>query len=182
MKRGSGGVLKDCVGCGQSYRVKPYRAAVAKFCSLRCASIAMQKRPTFVCSECGVPKAPEQFYRDRHKQRGYVPRCKACFAKKQAQSRIDRPQRRFSEHRKNAITRGLAWDLTLDDYVRMVWRAPCYYCGEDAGGGMDRINNEPYYDLSNVLPCCRVCNAMKSAMTLSAFLSHINKIAKAISL
>jgi hypothetical protein len=42
--------------------------------------------------------------------------------------------------------------------------------------GVDRINNEPFYKKNNTVPCCAICNRMKSDLSLNSFLQHINKI------
>lgn len=42
--------------------------------------------------------------------------------------------------------------------------------------GLDRVNNEIGYTVDNIVPCCIVCNKMKSAMNVEDFYAHINKI------
>jgi hypothetical protein len=61
-----------------------------------------------------------------------------------------------------AARRHLKFDLPLDYYTRLI-KQPCYYCGQvtfgvEAGGGLDRINNEEGYIIGNVIQSCGDCN------------------------
>ena len=42
--------------------------------------------------------------------------------------------------------------------------------------GIDRMNNNIGYEISNVVPCCSVCNKMKSSLSKEEFLTQICKI------
>ena len=42
--------------------------------------------------------------------------------------------------------------------------------------GVDRKNNELFYNIENSLPCCKSCNSMKMAMTYDEFITKIKKI------
>ena len=73
-------------------------------------------------------------------------------------------------------------------------KSKCYYCGSnptlrhfkvygasDHGidfeyNGIDRFDNSRGYDLDNCVPCCGVCNVMKSTLTYRDFKLHISKI------
>ena len=62
-----------------------------------------------------------------------------------------------------AKNRGLSWELTRAEYEELRSR-PCFYCGGDlppAGVGLDRKDSNEGYILSNVLPCCGPCNALR---------------------
>lgn len=133
------------------------------------------------CAECGNERAVDEFYRDRSRPRGRVARCKQCYSTKQRRSRG--PRRLFTEAKYNALRRGIAWELTFDDYVAWIWGAPCCYCGDPkTPHGIDRINNEPFYVITNTVSCCKWCNRAKSSMTLHQFLLHMNRIVDNLSL
>jgi hypothetical protein len=54
--------------------------------------------------------------------------------------------------------------LTMDEFRQLNAR-DCVYCGGDlpfAGYGLDRKDSSRGYTLDNVVPCCRVCNRIKS--------------------
>lgn len=63
-----------------------------------------------------------------------------------------------------AKARGIEVRLTLDEY-RQVTASDCFYCGGDlpfAGYGLDRKDPSGAYTLDNVVPCCKVCNRIKT--------------------
>ena len=83
-----------------------------------------------------------------------------------------------------AKERGLEWDIDPSQFMGIVL-APCLYCGNKASNhskgfasnGIDRIDNSLGYVRGNVAPCCKTCNAMKSALSTEEFTSHIKKVA-----
>ena len=51
---------------------------------------------------------------------------------------------------------------------------PCTYCNRDPEfpkrhNGIDRVDNDIGYELSNCLPCCWICNRAKGNMTVAEF-------------
>ena len=88
----------------------------------------------------------------------------------------------FSRIRKNARVRDLEWTLTKEQ-VRFLTKRPCHYCGvapsqvhdnKNLNGvyvynGLDRIDNDEGYTITNVVPCCKVCNRAKFNMTSEEF-------------
>lgn len=68
----------------------------------------------------------------------------------------------------------------------------CSYCGSPPvikfmvkhrnGGclinGLDRVDSNLGYTKDNVVPCCTVCNKMKSDLTFNEFIAHIDRIHK----
>ena len=51
----------------------------------------------------------------------------------------------------------------------------CSYCGQEAGG-IDRIDSQKGYTISNSQPCCTQCNMMKYTYTEQKFLSKVIQI------
>lgn len=129
-----------------------------------------------LCSECAQDKSPDEFFLDRSRPRGRVARCKPCHSECQKADRL-LPRRRFSEFKSNATRRGIAWNITFDEYLVWIWGAPCYFCSQPANGGMDRLNNEPFYSAQNAIACCARCNSMKGKDTLHDFLVRLSVIA-----
>lgn len=77
------------------------------------------------------------------------------------------PKRRFSEAKHAAKRREIDWKLTLEEYIELI-KLPCYYCDNQFGEpvkratGLDRLNSNGCYELSNVVSCCYACNIMKN--------------------
>lgn len=62
-------------------------------------------------------------------------------------------------------------------YARLVALA-CTYCGgvlNPSGVGLDRVDSTLGYTASNVLPCCRDCNALKARHTEAFFRRMLEK-------
>lgn len=71
------------------------------------------------------------------------------------------PKRRYSSAKSVAKTRGLQFYLSFDEYTQLIQDRRCHYCGQvcgEYGGGLDRKDNEPFYRLDSVVPCCGRCN------------------------
>lgn len=163
-----------CAVCPKSFKVKPYRVSTAKFCSYACHGIVKRKPPTNVCSQCGLDKGKDGFYKDNLKPRGKTACCKDCTEQKRSEAPYMKSK--FAEIRRNAATRGISWNLTLDWYAIWIWGASCMYCGDPSNGGIDRMQNERFYSPDNAVPCCGICNRMKSVLSSHEFLKHIVKM------
>lgn len=97
-----------------------------------------------------------------------------------------------------AKKRGLEFSLTRDEF-RELTSSNCYYCNEEPNkirktrfleyknsksvygykyNGIDRIDNNKGYFISNCRPCCEFCNKMKMAHSEKEFLDKISKITR----
>ena len=78
---------------------------------------------------------------------------------------------KFSEYRSNANKTGKIFTLTREEF-RGFWKKSCYYCNSDIDTiGLDRVDNETGYVVSNVVSCCTRCNKMKKDMDYNEFIS-----------
>lgn len=74
------------------------------------------------------------------------------------------PKWRFGILVRNAKTRNITVDITLDQYIHLISGNKCFYCGSalpECGGGLDRIDNTKGYTIGNLVPCCETCNRIK---------------------
>lgn len=78
------------------------------------------------------------------------------------------PKRRFTESKNKAIKkRKLLWTLTLEEYTKLI-SEPCYYCNNKLGDpvkrscGLDRLDSNIGYEITNVVSCCMICNTIKN--------------------
>jgi uncharacterized protein with PIN domain len=70
-----------------------------------------------------------------------------------------------------AIERGYAFDLTYEEFM-LFWNKPCYYCNDEITTiGLDRVDNNIGYNVSNVVSCCTTCNRMKMTMNQNDFIT-----------
>ena len=98
-------------------------------------------------------------------------------------------RQRFQYVRNNSKQRQIAFDLSLEDFMRFSEQA-CCYCGSapyktallNTTGdnwrysGLDRLDSSRGYSSNNVVPCCEVCNIMKASLSVADFYAHLERI------
>jgi 5-methylcytosine-specific restriction endonuclease McrA len=87
--------------------------------------------------------------------------------------------------------------ITYEEFYKLA-TSDCHYCGSPPSqvrtaksykqynpdhktaviNGIDRVDSSKNYEPGNCVPCCHVCNQMKSDRDTVDFLSHISKIMK----
>jgi len=78
----------------------------------------------------------------------------------------------YSFSKYEAKTKNIEFGLTFEEFV-YVRENPCYYCENKLhsktvyGVGLDRIDSSKGYTIDNVLPCCYLCNRIKSNILTS---------------
>ena len=84
---------------------------------------------------------------------------------------------RYLRYKRSATKRGYLFLLDYDEFCDLVSQ-PCYYCDKIdlPYNGIDRIDNSMGYELNNCVPCCCVCNRMKSKHSLGVFVKQCNLI------
>ena len=90
-----------------------------------------------------------------------------------------------------AEKRGYKWLLNYE-VVKEIFSSSCAYCGMPPSNeyyingntkktlvysGIDRVDNNKGYTKSNVVACCKLCNAMKREMSTEKFISWAKKVA-----
>ena len=71
------------------------------------------------------------------------------------------------------------YEVTLTDEQIMVhFRSDCVYCSATPNhlNGIDRVDNDKGYTSENSVPCCKICNLMKQALTKKTFLAHVQRM------
>ncbi len=104
----------------------------------------------------------------------------------------------YSRYRRNAKAKNRAFTLNEDEF-KYITSSDCFYCGVAAHttvsgdgtkgytkkriefteyiyNGIDRIDSSQGYTKENSVPCCKICNWMKSNLTLEEFNKHIENI------
>ena len=83
---------------------------------------------------------------------------------------------RFSLTKNGALRRDIPFKLTLEQFSSFEG-AKCRYCGDLLSNiGLDRIDSSGGYTIDNVVPCCAICNTMKSTLTVEQFINHCKKV------
>lgn len=96
----------------------------------------------------------------------------------------------FRNYKSSAKRRSL--DFKLSEYqFKALTKSLCYYCGclpsatiksgfksdDYVYNGIDRLDNTQGYTLENSVPCCAMCNSMKSNHSYQDFISKCIEIA-----
>lgn len=102
--------------------------------------------------------------------------------------------RLYNKYKYKALARGLEFKLTKKLF-RQLTSSDCFYCGEKPSqiivennkteegiehskyiyNGLDRLDNDVGYTALNVVPCCRVHNEWKRAMSYKTFVELVHK-------
>lgn len=118
-----------------------------------------------------------------------IQRTKETFSKSPGESARNIVIRAYKRHAKR---RGLSWTISDSEFLSLASRN-CFYCdsepsnsiknsgGEFRYNGIDRMDNSKGYDLANVQPCCKRCNAAKSDMTFEQFLGWAKRVVRKFS-
>lgn len=144
-----------------------------------------------VCSKCKKThtRSPEHFYRDKKQKDGLSYLCKSCKCKIDKQSREDNvhtfkqyqksPEFVFSQLKYQAKKRKIMFSIALPHYLEHLAYKNCYYCGStNTNHWVDRYYNDHKigYTIKNSVPCCELCNKMKSQHNPSVFIEHCKKV------
>lgn len=99
----------------------------------------------------------------------------------------------LNNYKSSAKKRGYTFDLTPEEFSNLL-KSDCYYCGSKPTlrhfkvygaskhgidfeyNGIDRFDNSEGYTKENCVPCCSICNIMKSTLNYRDFKLHISKI------
>ena len=95
----------------------------------------------------------------------------------------------YRSYKNAAKKRKLSFDLT-EEQLKKIITEKCFYCGDKPlykrdyinqnekikYVGVDRINSDKGYSISNCVPCCKFCNYAKSDFKLKDWVEWIYKI------
>jgi len=95
----------------------------------------------------------------------------------------------YRQYASGAKRKGNLFNLSKKEFIEITKRN-CFYCdsrpsnvkksnfnnGDFVYNGIDRIDNDKGYIITNVVPCCKICNYAKNTMTLKEFYDWLNKV------
>jgi hypothetical protein len=98
----------------------------------------------------------------------------------------------LKSYKDNAKKRKLNFELSIEEFNGFIF-SNCYYCGQEpqlvkftgyknrrdrfiSYNGIDRIDNNKGYILSNCVSCCKICNGAKSDYSFEEFRNWIKRL------
>jgi hypothetical protein len=95
----------------------------------------------------------------------------------------------FREYKLNSIIRDIDFKLSKEEF-KTIQQQDCFYCGSSPQtirkvknnwscykyNGIDRVDNNIGYEMSNVVACCKQCNFSKSKYTQKEFIDWVIKV------
>lgn len=136
-------------------------------CICDCGNV-VEKVAAYICSNAKIGKTP------------------SCGCRRRLGRGIASRNRVLESYKRGAKRRGLEWSLT-DEEALILFAGDCYYCGDSPshnynpinlnGGfqynGIDRLNSDDGYTVSNSVSCCWDCNRIKGRMNMDEFEQYI---------
>lgn len=90
----------------------------------------------------------------------------------------NKPLSKYGVYKRSAHIKNILFELTFEQFMNL-WQKPCSYCQESINTiGIDRLDNNIGYVVSNIISCCKVCNYMKREIPFTEFLDRCEKITK----
>lgn len=140
-----------------------------------------------LCTKCN--KIDKESYFAKNKNGKRISICIECFNKTSYLPKQQVPKKKkykykretnskdiYNRYKYSAKNRNLIFDISYNDFMEY-WNKSCTYCNSTIKTiGLDRIDSNEGYLISNITPCCWKCNNMKSNMSLEDFKSHIAKL------
>jgi hypothetical protein len=84
---------------------------------------------------------------------------------------------KLDSYRVSAKQRGIPFNLTREEFITF-WQLPCDYCGDSIDTiGLDRVDNDKGYELTNLVPCCYPCNIAKANQTRESYINRCRRVA-----
>jgi len=94
----------------------------------------------------------------------------------------------FLSYKKGAKRRNLTFKISEEQFANITLQN-CSYCNSEPKefkkkdsfatrkmNGIDRVDSAIGYELTNCVPCCKVCNYMKQELSEKEFFNHLLKI------
>lgn len=93
-------------------------------------------------------------------------------------AKINSMDSQYSVYKISANSKQLEFNLTKGDFIEMV-ETGCHYCGiiqEKGFNGVDRLDSNEGYIISNCVSCCEMCNFMKGCLGPTIFINRVEHI------
>lgn len=83
----------------------------------------------------------------------------------------------FTEYETRAIHKKIQFDMSFNDFYKVIENGLCYYCKNESDG-VDRKDNKKGYTTDNCVNCCKECNVMKANSNDIDFIENCKRVAQ----
>jgi hypothetical protein len=130
-----------------------------------------------VCWECKCDCGNKSIFPSSDLIRGRIKSC-GCLKKENSEKAWENYL--LYHYKYDAKRRNFKFNLTNEEFLTLIYKN-CYYCGNSPSNcqttktskkkynGIDRIDSNKDYSVSNCVPCCIICNRAKGKMSLENF-------------
>jgi hypothetical protein len=123
---------------------------------------------------------------DRHYHGKYLHSHNCSTTKAQDKFSVDKFIIRSILNSLSSRQKEIGGNLSREQMLTII-KKPCHYCGQyslrtirkcptNQYNGIDRIDSKKKYTIDNVVPCCSLCNRMKSTLSQHKFVDHCKLI------
>ena len=142
---------------------------------------------------CKCDCGKEKIIRGTELRNGHIKSC-GCLKKGNTNGRklalgISSMRAIISHYKKEAEKSKREWNLTENQFKQLT-QSNCYYCGSKPNNkftawkcngsyiynGIDRVDSDKGYSITNVVSCCKTCNYAKNNLTILEFKNWVKKI------
>ena len=142
---------------------------------------SLNKRPIYLC-QCICGKQKELKYLDKNNLQSKSCGCRSNENKRNnrrpsPEERLNKYSTIYNRYKREAKTRSYPFELNYIEFEALS-KQNCYYCGIEPQNeqwyndrlkikynGIDRVDNSLGYIITNCVPCCKICNESKRAVT-----------------
>jgi len=136
------------------------------------------------CNTCQVVQENSQFYKSTITKDKLIGTCKLCRSKQDKEQYKNIKYRSIvllSQYRRIDKKKGFENDLTKEFILSNIISQPCFYCRDSLENiGCDRIDNQKGHCKNNVVPCCDICNSVRSNVFSMNEMLSLGAVIKAI--
>lgn len=135
------------------------------------------------CLDCGDSTGKTTSSSLKRGRRGFCPTCTTAKSKRSPLKTL------YYNYARGAQKRKLPFELTIEQFENLI-RQDCHYCGYPPSqvlkkdfsvygitySGIDRVDNDKGYTITNTVPCCKFCNMAKGRSTedeYRAWMQHL---------
>lgn len=127
-----------------------------------------QRRETYLNHKNEILRVNREYYK-ANKER--INSQRKDYSKKYYSKTKGTDSRVYSVYKSSAKRKSIEFSLSFGEFSGLYGKK-CHYCGSNSSG-IDRVNNNCGYSISNCVSCCEICNKTKQTMSIDEWYRYI---------